>query len=291
MPVDALGRDVVTHRPPTRVVSLVPSETESVLALVSPTRLVGRTDYCVEPARLTDAIPSVGGTKSVDVAAVIALAPDLVLANQEENARVPIEQLIDAGLPVHVSFPLTVDESVAYLDALAALLHVPADAPPLVAVREALIAVGGAREVEDALRVFVPIWKDPWMTFDGRTFASDVLRRVGALNVFADRARRYPLAADLGRAAPLPEAAVEDRDTRYPRVTLDEVRTRAPDLVLLPDEPYAFTKDHQGALAAELPEANVRLVDGKDLFWYGIRTAGALSRLRQMLDNGEYEPL
>jgi ABC-type Fe3+-hydroxamate transport system substrate-binding protein len=279
MPVDALGREVLTPRPPVRVVSLVPSETESVVDLVGIERLAGRTEYCIEPAGAIERVPVVGGTKSIDVDRVMALEPDLVLANKEENARRLVEALIEAGLTVHVSFPRTVAEAIAYLESLAALLHVDPSVEPIARAREALDrALATGARVEAPVRVFVPIWRDPWMTFDGRAFASDVLALAGAENVFADRPRRYPLAADVGDAAPLASDRLGDRDTRYPRVTPDEIAARAPELALLPDEPYRFEpKDRDELVALGIPR--VDFIDGKELFWYGTRVGCALDQV------------
>ncbi len=277
---DALGRDVVVDRPPQRVVSLVPSETESVAAMIGLERLVGRTDFCEEPSGSIARVPSVGGTKKHDVEKVVALRPDLVLANQEENGRADVEALIARGLNVFVSFPCTVAESLAHLERTARLLHVETErVPEIAALRAALRRAESAREAPP-VRVFAPIWKEPWMTFDGRTYASDLLRVAGAENVFADRARRHPLAADLGRA----EAKPTDRDTRYPRFELDEVRARSPELVLLPDEPYRFGPDEARELDALGTGARVVFVSGKDLFWYGVRAAGAIDRLAALFD-------
>lgn len=281
MVVDALGRTLHFVTPPQRVVSLVPSETHSVVVLAGAERVVGRTRYCVEPAGLDATI--VGGTKDVDVEAVVALAPDLVLANQEENARPAVEALIARGLPVHVSFPCSVADSVAYLRSLAALLHVPdTHAARLESLHDELAAPTTSPIA--ARRVFVPIWNDPWMTFDARAFASDVLELAGGTNVFGDRPRRYPLAADLGRRAPLPPERVEGRDTRYPRVTLEEIRERAPDLVLLPDEPHEFTPpDAETLVGLGIPAHAIHFVSGKDLFWYGAWLLDGLPRLRALV--------
>ena len=122
------------------------------------------------------------------------------------------------------------------------------------------------------------------MTIHGDTFISDVLRLGGARNVFADRARRYPLAADIGPAAPLPPEQIEGRDTRYPRVGWDEVVARAPEIVLLPDEPHDFTEaDAERFRALQIPAARgaaVVRVDGKDFSWYGARSLEGLPRVR-----------
>ena len=128
----------------------------------------------------------------------------------------------------------------------------------------------------------------PLMTIDARTFISDMLAMAGAENVFADRKRRYPLAADLGGAVPLDDEHVGERDTRYPRVTMDEVNARAPELILLPDEPHPFTEEdaqvfRSGTTPAAAREAIVT-TDGKDLCWYGARSVDGLPRLRALVD-------
>lgn len=122
MVVDALGRTLRLGRPAGRIVSLVPSETESVVALGGLERLVGRTTWCEEPVGSIETVPAVGGTKDPDVARILDLRPDLVLANQEENSRKAVERLIEAGLPVHVSFPQSVRGAVEYLSSLLTLL-------------------------------------------------------------------------------------------------------------------------------------------------------------------------
>lgn len=278
---DAIHRQVRLDRPAKRIVSLVPSETLSVAELVGADALVGRTDYCVEPAGQVEGVPSVGGTKGFDAERVQALQPDLVLANKEENSRPLVQALIDSGTPVHVSFPCTLDQSLAYLRNLCALLGVDSStAAPLRSCRD---AVNRARAVlpEAPLPVFVPIWKDPWMTFDGRAYASDVLAICGAVNVFAERTRRYPLSADLGKTAAWSVERVAERDTRYPRIRIEEAFERGARAVLLPDEPYAFGLDDAlGLEALDVREPVVaKVVDGKNLFWYGTYVSRALERL------------
>lgn len=284
---DDRQRDLFLARPPQRIVSLVPSDTHTLFALGAGARVVGRTRFCVEPAEAA-AIPVCGGTKDVDVDAVIALAPDLILCNQEENARPALEKLAQAGFAVFVSFPRRLAEGVAHVARLARMLDLAGEPRVRDLVRRGLEVVReaeAARARRTPVRVFVPIWMDPLMTISGDTYGSDVLALAGAENVFADRRRRYPLAADLGNARPLDAGAVGDRDTRYPRVALEEVRGRAPAAVLLPDEPYAFDRAEAERLGRELglPPAAVRPVDGKDLFWYGARGIDALPRLATVL--------
>ena len=168
--VDALGRPLEPGVA-RRVVSLVPSETESVVRLAGAGRLVGRTEYCEEPRGQIEHIQTIGGTKKIDRGAVIALAPDLVLANKEENSQGDVLALIDAGLRVHVSFPCTIEESVRYLGSLSRLLLGDETSPIVRAAEREYQALRAARP-HPLVRVLVPIWKDPWMTFDERAYAS-----------------------------------------------------------------------------------------------------------------------
>ncbi|MDC3952546.1 ABC transporter substrate-binding protein [Polyangium jinanense] len=282
--------------PPRRVVSLVPSDTYSVIRLGAKDRLVGRTRFCIAPEGEVEAIEDVGGTKDVDVDKVLALEPDLVIANQEENTRSQIERLDAAGVAVFVSFPKRVADGIAHLARLALALGLDRDD----AARSLLASAYHAhREAEKhrgervPVRAFVPIWMDPLMTVHEETFISDMMDLVGAQNIFADRRRRYPLAADLGKATPLPPERVGNRDTRYPRVTLDEVVARQPEIVLLPDEPHAFTEDDAEVFRKlDIPAAKtgrVLLCNGKDLMWYGARSVEGFERLRRLVNGGELE--
>jgi hypothetical protein len=123
---------------------------------------------------------------------------------------------------------------------------------------------------------------NPLMTVNASTFISDALRLAGGENVFADRERKYPLAADQGRAVPTPAG---DRDTRYPRITLDEAVARAPRIVLLPDEPHPFSESDAQVFRGALPGARVVLCGGRDLMWYGAQSIEGLPRLRALVDS------
>ena len=273
---DDRDRELLFLRPPRRVVSLVPSDTLTLVALGAGERLAGRTRYCDVPAAA--AVPVIGGTKDVDVDAVARLEPDLILANQEENSRVHVEALIRLGLPVLVAFPRTVMAGINHLARLSRILECGAEV-----VKRGYQAVH-APPPQPLVRTFVPIWMDPLMTISRDTFISDALRVCGAENVFDDRERKYPLAADL-RGAPVNPAG--DRDTRYPRITLEELTQRAPALVLLPDEPHPFSEaDAEVFRALDIPAARdgkVRLCGGRDLSWYGAQSIEGIARLRALI--------
>jgi ABC-type Fe3+-hydroxamate transport system substrate-binding protein len=288
---DDMKRTLTFGGAPRRVVSLVPSDTFSVAALGCGGALVGRTDYCELPADVRDRVPSVGGTKNPRLDAIVDLSPDLVIANQEENTKKDLETLAQKGVKVFVAFPKRAADGIAHLARLARVFHVERDPSVRDLIRRGYQVIREAEEARKTrrpLRTFCPIWMKPLMTIHRATFISDVLDLAGAENVFANRERRYPLAADIGNATPLPTEDVAGRDTRYPRVTLDEVVARAPELGLLPDEPHPFSEEDaavfQGlAIAAAERNAVVRMT-GKDLCWYGAHTVDGLPRVRALVD-------
>lgn len=282
-----------THAP-RRVVSLVPSMTESLFDLGHGDHLVGVTEYCRPPASAALRLARVGGTKDPDTARVASLQPDLVLANQEENGRPAVEAMEAAGLKVWVTFPRSVAESLQVLWALVELFRMEPESVMKVRTLETswdwtLRAAAGRAPT----RVFCPIWQEEspgagiwWMTFNRHTYAHDVLACCGGENVFADRERRYPLEADLGRAEP---EELVGRDTRYPRVLPVEASSRSPEVILLPSEPYAFNKagaDQLRALLGDTPAVrNNRVIpiDGTLLTWHGTRLARALAEIPSQL--------
>ena len=230
---DDLGAPVDVAGKARRVVSLVPSLTEA-LASERPDALVGATQWCTHPADLD--VPRVRGTKNPDLAAIRALEPDLVVANKEENRELDVRRLRDAGIAVWVTDIATVPGAVASMETL----FVDAlrwDVPAWLARARALWC-GDLPPVTG--RVVVPIWRDPWMVVGGDTFTSDLLRRRGWENAYADT-------------------------DRYPSVSPAEVDARSPDVVLLPDEPYVFTAE-DGPESFATP---TRLVSGRLLTWYG----------------------
>lgn len=267
---------------PQRVVSLVPSVTESLFDLDLGDRLIAITDYCVRPAEKVAALRKIGGTKNPDVETIIALRPDLVIMNREENRKADAEALQAADVPIWVATPTTVKQAIDLLWDMMNVFEHAAMTERVhfidIAYEQTLRATAGLIPV----RVFVPIWRDPWMTASRDTYLHDLLATCGAENVFADGDRRIPLATATGTADALPpdDARLENRGMRYPRITLDEVVAAQPDLILLPNEPYAFTEQDGDTLAAlDTPageRGQVYLMDGSLLTWHGTRIAYAL---------------
>lgn len=274
---------------PRRVVSLVPSVTESLFDLQVGDRLIGVTDYCTRPEDGVAALPKVGGTKNPDLAAIKALLPDLVIMNNEENRLEDADTLRAAGIAIWETGPRTVREAI---DLLWQIMNVFEAAAMTERVRLIEITYEMTHKYMTAvppLRTFVPIWREPWMTANADTYLHDLLATCGVENVFAERERHYPLAADLGQrdAIPAGDPRLIGRDTRYPRVTLEEVVAAQPELVLLPSEPFAFSEVDRAEIARlDIPAAKtgqIYLVDGSLLTWHGTRLAYALRDLPPLI--------
>ena len=207
------------------------------------------TAWGVDPVACTrfcerDDLVTVGGTKDPDVGAIAALGPDLVVVDVEENRREDYTALVDAGLAVYVLHVRSLADVGSELDGLAERVGVDWTAPRL------------PPSVPVSRRAFVPIWRRPWMALGLPTYGGSLLRHLGIEPVFAD-------------------------DGPYATTTLDEATARHPDVVLAPSEPYPFTDRQLPELEAVGPTV---FVDGKDLFWWGARTADAIARLAAVLD-------
>jgi ABC-type Fe3+-hydroxamate transport system substrate-binding protein len=264
--VDASGVAHAPADPPRRIVSLVPSTTELLCDLGLADRLVGVTAYCVEPRDVVRTKARIGGEKDPDLAAIRGLAPDLVIANVEENVRAHVDALRAWGIRVWVTYPRTVEDSLRMIRELGAVTGAGEPAEALARRLERERARVRAARAGPPVRVFYAIWRNPYMTVGGDTYISDVLAACGAANVFADA-------------------------ERYPAVTLDDVAVRRPEVILLPDEPFRFRRAHVEDFAAhrEIPavrDGRIHLVGGKPLSWHGRRLADALRSVPGLLARG-----
>jgi ABC-type Fe3+-hydroxamate transport system substrate-binding protein len=245
---DDLGHPIELNAPPRRVVSLVPSITES-LATSTPGVLVGATDWCTHTAGLD--VPRVRGTKNPDLDAIAALEPDLVVANQEENRELDVRRLRERGIPVWATVTETVPQA---LDSLGRIFTevLGGDVPEWLNEARDL----WSRPADPWGAAAVAIWRDPWMVVGRDTFTGDLLQRLGLSNVYADD------------------------EARYPSTSVDDLEKRKPDLVLLPDEPYVFTPDDGPDAFSSTKTA---LVSGRLLTWYGPSLVPARTELERSL--------
>jgi ABC-type hemin transport system substrate-binding protein len=223
-----------------RIVSLVPSSTETLLALGA--NVVACSRFCEQPD-----LAHVGGTKNPDVEAIVGLAPDLVVLDREENRIEDHDALVAAGMKVFVSDVTDLHGALRVVTDLASVAGLEPPSDP-----DVINIAAGASPRRTA---FVPIWRRPWMTISSATYGGSLLAHLGvALVQVADPAT-------------------------YPTVDLDEIAASNPDLVVVPSEPYDFAPGHVAELAETLTGARIVEVDGQDLFWWGIRTPSAVRRL------------
>jgi ABC-type Fe3+-hydroxamate transport system substrate-binding protein len=263
--------DAPVSEPPQTVVSLVPSVTESLFDLGLGGRVVGVTDYCTRPADRVQFLPKVGGTKRPNIARIIELRPELVIANHEENRKQDVEALMAAGLKVWVTYPRTVPD---VFNLLWNIMYVFDHTEMVERVRwlersyDWVLSATKSREDRDGYltRVFCPIWFDPLMTPTADTYLNDLLAVCGGQNVFADRA-----------------------DGRYPRIEWADVEAAQPEVILLPSEPFAFGPEHVPLFQRlDVPAAKhrrIHLVDGALLTWHGTRIGFALQQIPPLLES------
>jgi ABC-type Fe3+-hydroxamate transport system substrate-binding protein len=255
---DASGCSLALGRVPRRIVSLIPSVTETLFALGLDEAIVGVTVYCVEPRAGVARKTKVGGEKTPKLDVIRDLAPDLVIANVEENRKEHVDQLRAWGIPVWVTFPRTVAEGIAMIRHLGDITATGPRAAMIADELDARLAEARARSARGApVAVFYPIWRAPYMTINADTYIHDLLAVCGARNVFGAR----------------PE--------RYPTISLDEVQAARPEVIVLPDEPFRFRAVHMRDFAAypDIPAVSrgrIHLVDGKLFCWYGPRIGEAL---------------
>lgn len=284
---DLTFTEIEIEQPVTRVVSLVPSVTETLFALGKGDSLVGRTVFCVEPEGQVESIATIGGTKSPNVEKIIELKPQLVLANKEENRREDIDKLRKAGLAVHVAQPTTVEEGLSYVTTCGRIFEVEdraeeitrAGVKELVRIRERIADRGERTELQPLRRkpaaktpprgrprVVCFVWNNPWMVVGSGTYMGDMIETLGG------------------------EHVLQQSTERYFKVDPVDVAALNPDIMLFPDEPYEFKEDDLQFWRDNFPdvpavrEARLRICNGRDLCWFGARIPRALKNLETLME-------
>lgn len=283
------SKSIITHvvETPRKVISLVPSVTETLIEFGFADRIVGVTDFCPIFPDESSSPTRLGGTKSPDLDKIIALEPDLIIANQEENSREAVEFLDETGVLVWLTFPHTADEAIEDLWITVRIFQQERQlALRIETLQRSLEWTRLAHGMAPRKRYFCPIWVGDnwawWMTFNKNTYAHDILECCGGQNVFAERERRYPLEADLGLQPPI---EVTEQDTRYPRLTPSEVIEIEPEIIFLPSEPYEFKEEDIqkiSELFVDTPAVKsnqIFPIDGRLITWHGIHISKSLTAL------------
>ena len=256
---DSLGRSLSLPDNPARIVSLCPSQTETLFALSLEGRIVGRTRYCIHPAEKVAFVPIVGGTKKVDMDAVAVLAPDLIIAEKEENTRDDVERLSSIA-PVYVTKNESYEEALETIRRLGALTGKENEAIQLVQAIEA--AWSSVPRAQRPLRLLYLIWRKPYMAAGQPTFIDSLIRHLGWENLAATLPGRYPV--------------------------LENPSALDPEVVLLCSEPYPFKTQHIPEIQSLWPNAHIELVRGDYFAWYGVRMIEAapyFTALQKTLQN------
>lgn len=262
--VDHLNRVVIIPEKPRRIVSVVPSQTELLFTLGLEESVVGITKFCVHPGHWQKKKTIIGGTKNLQLNKILALQPDLIIANKEENAREQIEALA-ARVPVWVSDVETIEQAYTMIHDIGTITGTATLATALIhSIKLGFQSIHGA-ETTSALpptsitpRCTYLIWKDPFLTIGGDTFIHNMLLAAGFENSFAHR-------------------------SRYPEISIQEIKDSGATHVFLSSEPYPFKEKHLTALKAQLPGIEILLVDGECFSWYGSRMLEFSAYFRQLI--------
>ena len=252
---DMMGRELHVPEIPQRIVSIVPSQTELLFDLGLEKEVVGITKFCVHPQEWHRHKTRIGGTKKLHLDKIVALQPDLIIANKEENTRHEIE-LLAAQFPVWISDIKTIDDGLRMIEEIGILVGKSDKA--LRIKTEIDEGFSGLKKEAKTLRVAYFIWRKPWMSAAADTFIHDMIKRIGWQNVYGGH-------------------------LRYPETSLQELRLLNPEIILLSSEPYPFSEKHIGEIQSELPEAKILLVDGEMFSWYGSRMKLAVEYLQELI--------
>lgn len=257
---DHLGNQINVNYPPKKIVSLVPSQTELLYDLGLHKEVVGVTKFCIHPAAKVKDAQKIGGTKKLNIDAIIALAPDLIIANKEENTIADITQLQQC-FPVWVSDVNSFEDAVQTITEIGALV----DRVPEAAYVNHLISAGFrdlqqlAVEKKIAVKVAYLIWQDPYMAAGNKTFINDILTKVGFINVV--------------------------KQNRYPTLKAEDIAAANPQYILLSSEPFPFNTTHAAQLAQQINGVKVLVVDGEMFSWYGTRLIKAVQYFFELQNN------
>ncbi|GAB5410163.1 MAG: helical backbone metal receptor [Balneolaceae bacterium] len=234
-----------------RIISLVPSLTELIIDFGLQEQLVGRTRFCIHPKVKLKRIPIIGGTKNPSIDKILSLAPDLIIANKEENRKEDILQLSKYVEVVTTEID-TVEEALKWINVLGNKLEVEERSSALVTEISNLNPSSNSYQ---KIRTAYFIWKDPWMSVGNDTYIHDVMKSFGLGNIFED-------------------------ETRYPSINLEKISSLSPELILLSSEPYPFKETHIQEIKNICPKSTIQLIDGEWFSWYGSRMVPAFKELR-----------
>lgn len=259
--IDQLHRSVNIDFLPKKIVSLVPSQTELLYDLGLSDEVVGITKFCIHPSQWFRNKIRIGGTKNVDIQKVIALKPDLIIANKEENTKSDIDQL-EKIAPVWISDIVNLNDSFQMIKSIGSIVNKEVQAKEIIekiSLEFNLLNQVTSVKSTKIITVCYLIWQNPFITIGADTFINDMLQLCGLQNIFANK-------------------------NRYPEISIQEIITKKSDLIMLSSEPFPFTEKHLQEIQMQIPNIKVILADGEMFSWYGSRLLQAPNYFKHLLE-------
>ena len=254
--IDQLNRKIELKEIPKRIISLVPSQTELLFDLGVGENVVGITKYCIHPKQEIKKITKIGGTKDFDIDKIIALQPDLIIANKEENYKNGIEKL-EHHFPVWISDITDLNSSLKMISEVGKLVGKQKESENLVyKLNQDFEELASINSFSESYKTLYFIWKDPFMIAGKDTFIEDILKRTNLEN--------------------------SNLENRYPILDEEKIKKLNPQIILLSSEPYPFKEKHIKEFARLLPNAYIRIVDGELFSWYGSRLNYTVDYLKEL---------
>ena len=252
--IDQTGRSISLPASPQRIISLVPSQTELLFHLGLDKEVTGITKFCIHPAEWFRRKTRVGGTKQLKMDIIPQLQPDLIIANKEENVQEQIEEL-QQHYPVWITDINNLDDAYEMIKDIGLITNREVAAKDLISgIKEEF---AGLPTPNSRLNTVYLIWQKPYMTVGGDTFIHAMLGAAGFTNLY-----KYK--------------------TRYPELSIEELKSINPALLFLSSEPFPFKKKHVNELQEQLPNTKIALVDGEIFSWYGSRLLKAPAYFNQL---------
>ncbi len=250
---DQLQQTFTFNQFPKRIISIVPSQTELIWDLGIRDELVGITKFCIHPTNMHQTIAHVGGTKTLNIELIKSLQPDLIIGNKEENEKSQIEAF-QHHFPVWISDIYTLNDALEMIQGIGNLLNKENEGAKIVS--NILNSFGTLPQIDK--RVLYFIWRKPYMVAGRNTFIGDLLQRLGLQN------------------------CIKEIGSRYPTLSIDELKKYDPELILLSSEPYPFSQKHLEELQQHLPNTTIQLVDGEAFSWYGSRLLHSMKEFEKI---------
>lgn len=239
---DQCGRTISVPKRPNRIISLVPSQTELLYDLGCTEEVVAITKFCTHPVHWYRSKTRIGGTKDFDTLKIRALNPDLIIANKEENDKDKLEELVKE-FPVWISDVRNLEQATEMIRQVGEMTDRSSEASQ---INRKIKDKINSRTIQKSIRTAYLIWNNPMMSINRDTFIHDMLQRAGFENVFKDR-----------------------QDSRYPIITESELKESKPELIMLSSEPFPFAEKHIVDFQRKIPNAQIKLTDGRNWSWYG----------------------